>query len=332
MPDLERDDIQGLIARGYPDLKAASYVLLQIADAGKARAWLGRLVDQVTPAPARPPDTALNVAVTASGLERLGLPAEVLGQFSNEFTAGMTTPHRRRMLGDEDENTPERWLWGGPNTPMVDLLLLMFARDDAVLSQSYAAVSSTFSDGGVAEVSKLDAVIDLDGNMVAGTHHPPGERFIHTEIYRARPDVGGIVHTHQTLATMFGVMQREILPLLHVEAPLVARGIPTYPSPELIHDPERGAAVAAALGDYPVCHLQGHGVVTVAPTVQEATIAAIHLERLARANYIAAQLGGNPRVIPQAEIDRLHGPMVDYRVRWAYYTSLVEDASLPANW
>ncbi len=176
------------------------------------------------------------------------------------------------------------------------------------------------------------AVIDLDGNMVAGTHHPPGERFIHTEIYRARPDVGGIVHTHQTLATMFGVMQREILPLLHVEAPLVARGIPTYPSPELIHDPERGAAVAAALGDYPVCHLQGHGVVTVAPTVQEATIAAIHLERLARANYIAAQLGGNPRVIPQAEIDRLHGPMVDYRVRWAYYTSLVEDASLPANW
>lgn len=176
------------------------------------------------------------------------------------------------------------------------------------------------------------AVIDLDGKLVEGAHHPPGERFIHTEIYRARPDVGGVVHTHQTLSTLFGVVQREILPLLHVEAPLVARGIPTYPSPELIENAARGAAVAKALGDYPVCHLQGHGIVTVAATVEEATIAAIHLERLARANYIAAQLGGSPRVIPPEEIERLRAPMVDYHVRWAYYTSLVEDPTLPPNW
>lgn len=176
------------------------------------------------------------------------------------------------------------------------------------------------------------AVINLDGDLVAGTHHPPGERFIHTEIYRARPDVGGVAHTHQTLATLFGVVGRPILPLLHVEAPLVARGIPTYPSPELIHDADRGAAVAAALGDHDLCHLQGHGIVTVAPTVEEATIAAIHLERLARANYIAAQLGGEPRVISPEEIERLHGPMVGYGVRWAYYTSLVEDTTLPPNW
>jgi L-fuculose-phosphate aldolase len=173
--------------------------------------------------------------------------------------------------------------------------------------------------------------IDLDGNLVDGADPPPGERFIHTEIYRARPDVGGIVHTHQTLSTMFGVTERPILPLLHVEAPLVARGIPIYPSPELVHDPERGAAVAAALGDYPLCHLQGHGIVTVAPTVEEATIAAIHLERLARANYIAAQLG-TARVIPPDVIDRLAGPMVDYHVRWAYYASLADDPTQSANW
>ncbi|MBI2756065.1 MAG: class II aldolase/adducin family protein [Chloroflexi bacterium] len=176
------------------------------------------------------------------------------------------------------------------------------------------------------------AVIDLDGKLVAGTHHPPGERFIHTGIYRARPDVSAVVHTHQSLATIFGVVQKEILPILHVEAPLVARGIPTYPSPELIEDAERGAAVAAALGDYDLCHLQGHGIVTVAKTVEEATIAAIHLERLARANYMAAQIGGTPRVIPTDEIERLHAPMVGYKVRWAYYTSLVEDRTLPANW
>ena len=173
--------------------------------------------------------------------------------------------------------------------------------------------------------------IDLEGNLVEGEEGPPGERFIHTEIYRARPDVGGVVHTHQTLSTIFGVVGREILPLLHVEAPLVARGIPIYPSPELVHNAERGAAVATALGDHPVCHLQGHGIVTVAPTVEEATIAAIHLERLARANLLASQLG-TPRVITPEEIERIAEPMVDYGVRWAYYASLVEDLSLPANW
>ena len=173
--------------------------------------------------------------------------------------------------------------------------------------------------------------IDLDGELVGQGEPPPGERFIHTEIYRARPDVGGIVHTHQQYATLFGVVGREILPILHVEAPLVARGIPTYPSPELIHDAERGTAVARALGDFDLLHLQGHGIVTVAPTVEQATIAAIHLERLARANYLASQLG-QPRVIPPDEIERLAGPMVDYHVRWAYYASLADDLSLPANW
>jgi L-ribulose-5-phosphate 4-epimerase len=174
-------------------------------------------------------------------------------------------------------------------------------------------------------------VIDLDGRLLEGDESPPSERFIHTEIYRARSDVLGLVHTHQTLSTIFGVAGREILPLLHVEAPLVARGIPIYPSPELVHTAEQGARVAEALADYPVCHLQGHGIVTVAATVQEATIAAIHLERLARANLIAAQLG-TPRVITPEEIARIAGPMVGYEVRWAYYKSLVEDLTLNPNW
>ncbi len=171
-------------------------------------------------------------------------------------------------------------------------------------------------------------VIDLDGNLLEGDDPPPSERFIHTGIYKARPDVGGVVHTHQTLATLFGVVGREILPILHVEAPLVKRGVPTYPSPELIESAELGDAVAASLADFPACHLQGHGIVTVGRDVQEATIRAIHLERLARANLIAAQLG-TPRVITPEEIERLEAPMVGYGVRWAYYSSLADDDSGP---
>ena len=163
MADLDLDDIQGLIARGYPDLNAARYVLLQIDDATTACRWLGGLADQVTPGPTRPAEIALNVAVTASGLKKLGLPESALAMFSNEFTAGMSTPHRRRILGDVGPNAPEGWLWGGPNTPAVDLLLLQFARDNATLDQLSATISGTFANGGVSEVKRLDATISLDG-------------------------------------------------------------------------------------------------------------------------------------------------------------------------
>jgi L-ribulose-5-phosphate 4-epimerase len=175
------------------------------------------------------------------------------------------------------------------------------------------------------------ATVDLDGGYLEGPDKPPSERFIHTGIYRIRPDVGGIVHTHQTLATLFGIVGRPILPIIHVEAPLVARPVPIYPSPELIDTVELGDAIAAALGDHTVLHLQGHGIVAVGSTVEEATVNAIHLERLARANYMAAQLG-DPRVIAPDEIERLVGPMVGYRVRWAYYASLADEPAPVPSW
>ena len=54
MPDLETEDMQGLISRGYANLRAASYVLLKIDDPASARSWLARIAHEVTPAPARP--------------------------------------------------------------------------------------------------------------------------------------------------------------------------------------------------------------------------------------------------------------------------------------
>src|SRR5687767_7566790 len=69
-------------------------------------------------------------------------------------------------------------------------------------------------------------IVDFDGNLVEGDHGPPGETSIHTEIYRARPDVQAVVHTHQTMSTAFGMVDRPLLPLIHVESELVAREIP----------------------------------------------------------------------------------------------------------
>lgn len=163
MPTLELDDIQGLVARGYAQLPFASYVLARIGSSAAARPWLAHLVDQVTAVPVGASQWAMNVAFTASGLAALGLPATVLRVFSNEFVSGMTTPHRRRMLGDMGANAPEQWLWGGPTTDRVDVLLLLFARDAATLAERYAALRAGFGDGGLVDVYKLDSLFDLGG-------------------------------------------------------------------------------------------------------------------------------------------------------------------------
>src|SRR5437588_1361849 len=111
MAGLDLDDIQGLIARGYGNLRAARYALLHVRDGAAARAWLDRTIDSITPASRRPTDGALHIAFTPSGLAALGLDQQALAGFSNEFARGMTTPHRRRILGDVEESAPERWDW-----------------------------------------------------------------------------------------------------------------------------------------------------------------------------------------------------------------------------
>jgi L-ribulose-5-phosphate 4-epimerase len=169
-------------------------------------------------------------------------------------------------------------------------------------------------------------VIDLDGNLVEGREKPPTETYIHTEIYRARDDVLAVVHTHQPTATLMGVMNAEILPVLHVQAgQLGGNGIPVWPSPLLVTNPERGRNLAAALGVANVGHLQGHGIVSVAADVKTATVQAIMLEQLAEANLRILLAGRRPRVIPSDEIAELQREMAPVEGRWAYYLQLVHE-------
>jgi ribulose-5-phosphate 4-epimerase/fuculose-1-phosphate aldolase len=165
--------------------------------------------------------------------------------------------------------------------------------------------------------------IDLEGKLVGPGDPPPSEVFIHTEIYRARPDVLSVVHTHQPISTLAGIVGLPILPLLHVAAPLVEQQpVPTFACAELVVNPSLGQGLAKALGTHKVCHLQGHGIVSVADTIQAATIGAVHLEQLAEVNYRAAQTGLKPRAIPQPEIDNLKRHLAPLAGRWAYYLDL----------
>ena len=168
------------------------------------------------------------------------------------------------------------------------------------------------------------AVIDLDGNHVSGPFAPPGERFIHTAIYRARPDVQSVVHTHQPMATTMSIGEAPILPVLHVEGEVAERPIPLWSCAMLVTNPELGCELANALGDHSVVLLQGHGVASVGATPSQAALQAIHLERLAEANWRVLAMGRQPRAIPAEELRQRAASGVEWQVRWAYYCQLTE--------
>lgn len=159
---LDFDDIQGLVTRGYGDLRAAAYLLLRISDPATARAWLGETVPNITTATLKPDKSALNVAFTSSGLAQLGLGTQALAGFSQEFLDGMAAPHRSRMFGDVDESAPQQWAWGGPSAS-IDALLLAFATDWNELDCLLDAQTSRLAGAGLEQVARLDTV-DL-GNV-----------------------------------------------------------------------------------------------------------------------------------------------------------------------
>lgn len=149
---LDLDDIQGLLVRGYGALPHATYLLLHITDRSAARETMRHWSQEVTTAGVAPDRVATNIALTASGIATLGDPTQVAG-FSHHFDEGMVTPHRSRLLGDVDDDDPARWQWGGPGTDTVHVLVLVYAADPAAL----AARCDALSDGpGLRLVQHLD--------------------------------------------------------------------------------------------------------------------------------------------------------------------------------
>ena len=151
-------DIQGFVMSGYAHLPCVSYVLLRVVDAAAARGWLSHLVSEVTTSEGKQEISSLNIALTYHGLSALGLEKSALGSFSRPFIEGMTTPHRSRILGDNnDDNTPDKWDWGGNKSEPIDLLLLLFAQDEPTLDAVIKDQEAKYQTGGLAKVAALRA-------------------------------------------------------------------------------------------------------------------------------------------------------------------------------
>ena len=155
-PAVDTADVQGLVLQGYGKLRAATYLVLQFTDGDRARSWLGSVLPEITLGEQRPPGAALNLALTASGLTRLGLPASTTAGFSPEFLEGMTSEHRSRLLGDEGAASPSAWSWGTPDGPEVDAVLLLFAQTKGGLASDLERHRAALADGGIREIAVLD--------------------------------------------------------------------------------------------------------------------------------------------------------------------------------
>ena len=140
---------------------------------------------------------------------------------------------------------------------------------------------------------------DRDGNAI----DPAGravylERFIHSEIYKAHPEVKAVVHSHSPAVIPFGVTNAKLRPVFHLSS-FLAGGAPVFEIRDtggsatdmLIRTPELGAALARTLGAAPVALMRGHGDVVVAPSLQEAVFRAVYTEVNARLEAEALQLG-----------------------------------------
>lgn len=143
------------------------------------------------------------------------------------------------------------------------------------------------------EVTADDVVmVDLEGRALEEGAELHLETALHTEVYRARPDVGAVVHGHPLHATALAATGARLEMLSH-DAVLFAEGLPRYEaSPDLVMSAGEGAAVAAALGGCRAVLMRNHGVLVVGDDVPWMVVTAATLERAARIQAVAGTMGG----------------------------------------
>src|SRR5919199_1690710 len=147
-------------------------------------------------------------------------------------------------------------------------------------------------------------VLDLDGKVVEGKLKPSSDTASHLYIYRHRPDVHGVVHTHSAYATAFAALGRPIPVYVTAIADEFGGPIPCAGF-ALIGGEEIGRQVVEHIGESAAVLLKNHGVFTVGPTVRDAVKAAVMVEDVAQAVWLALQLG-QPDEIPAETVAQLH--------------------------
>lgn len=163
--------------------------------------------------------------------------------------------------------------------------------------------------------------VDLAGNLVEGTAKPPLEFHIHSAIYRARPDVGAIAHTHPKWSTFLS-MTGHPFRVVYAQASLLG-DIPLMDSPLSVNTKAAGERLAATLAGHPAVLLKAHGATVVGADIVECFARTAYVEENAYRQYMAMQIG-DPYVFSAEEQavsrEKLRAPHLLQKT-WDHYFS-----------
>jgi L-fuculose-phosphate aldolase len=193
-------------------------------------------------------------------------------------------------------------------------------------------------ESGLRFVSARDIItVDFNGKKLAGDDglDVPQEVFIHTWLYKTRPDVECVVHVHPLTVVLFTICGKPLQPLFGAYDPsglrLLVEGLATYPRSITVSSEKLGEEFANAMGKKQACLMRGHGITSAGPSVEDATLTAIKLNDAAVINYQASLLG-TPQPIPQEDIEILVGKSrggskegVHANSNWRYYCKLLDE-------
>jgi L-fuculose-phosphate aldolase len=188
---------------------------------------------------------------------------------------------------------------------------------------------------GLEEVRPGDMiVVDLEGRVIRGRRPRHSEVFIHSEIFRARPEVGAVVHTHPVPSAVFASLGVPLRPITHEGSNFVPPDVPRFDeTTDLIVTPQLGAAVARTLGDRPALFLVSHGIVTAGATIEEAAVHALLLDRAAGAQLMLP--GGVPKHWTSDDEARVKRSRIfhadNLASRWAYLRRTLARSRRPSR-
>jgi L-ribulose-5-phosphate 4-epimerase len=209
----------------------------------------------------------------------------------------------------------------------------MLAREGVITSSGHVSARIPGTDRiliGPADVTRdiLGAddivTVDLNSKKIDGKRAQPLETEIHTGIYRARPDVMSVVHSHPVHSVVFSITKKPILPV-SVHGAIFADGVPTYDQVGHINTRELGDGLAKALGSHRAALLKMHGAVIVGASVEEAFAASMQLEENAEKQLWAEATGGKIEAMTAEEAARSVRQSFQpssIQKRWQYYQDL----------
>lgn len=171
---------------------------------------------------------------------------------------------------------------------------------------------------------------DLEGDLVAGTARPHSERYIHSEIYRVRPDIHAVIHSHPTHAVAFSNTGQKMLALSQGGAIFKdALGMFTD-AIDLIRDKRAGAAVAKALGPHHAVLMRSHGIALGAGSLAAAVVLAVGLEEACRIQLLSTASGHDGWEYPEADVAALRHKLTrpdQFEVNFNYLVRRMRRAS-----